>query len=112
MKINLEIDCTPEEARRFLGLPDLAPMQEAVLARMQQRMLEAVSATGPEALLKAWMPMMPQTPEQMRDAMTRLFTAFAPAGGVGGGAPRGGAAGGAGGGTPRGGAGGTSAPRE
>ncbi|WP_371917856.1 DUF6489 family protein, partial [Pseudomonas sp. FW306-02-F08-AA] len=24
MKINVEVDCTPEEARRFMGLPDLA----------------------------------------------------------------------------------------
>ena len=23
MKINLEIDCSPEEARRFMGLPDV-----------------------------------------------------------------------------------------
>jgi hypothetical protein len=83
MKIQVEIDCTPEEARRFLGLPDLAPMQEAVLAQMQQRMLDAVSATGPEALLKAWTPMLPQTPDQLREAMARIFTAFAPSGGGG-----------------------------
>ena len=25
MKVNIEIDCTPEEARSFLGLPDVAP---------------------------------------------------------------------------------------
>ena len=24
MKVNVEIDCTPEEARRFLGLPDVS----------------------------------------------------------------------------------------
>lgn len=79
MKIQVEIDCTPDEARRFLGLPDLAPMQEAVLARIQQRMIDAISATGPDALLKAWMPMLPQTPDQMRDQLLRMFTApFAP----------------------------------
>ena len=26
MKINIEVDLTPDEARRMLGLPDLAPM--------------------------------------------------------------------------------------
>ena len=51
MKINVEIDCTPEEARTFLGLPDLRPMQDAVLAKMQQQMLDAVDALSPEALL-------------------------------------------------------------
>lgn len=82
MKINVEIDCTPEEARRFFGLPDLRPMQEAVMAKLQEQMLDAVSATSPEALLKAWMPMVPQTPEQMREAMARMFTLFTSGGGA------------------------------
>jgi Family of unknown function (DUF6489) len=29
MKVNIEIDCTPEEARRFLGLPDVSKANEA-----------------------------------------------------------------------------------
>ena len=86
MKINVEIDCTPEEARRFLGLPDLRPMQEAVLARMQQQMLDAVNAASPDALLKAWMPLLPQSPEQMQQAMSAMFRMFTPgAGGPAGG---------------------------
>jgi hypothetical protein len=28
MKINVEIDCTPEEARRAVGLPDLTPLHD------------------------------------------------------------------------------------
>ena len=28
MKVNIEIDCTPEEARRFLGLPDVSKANE------------------------------------------------------------------------------------
>lgn len=84
MKVNIEIDCTPEEARRFFGLPDLRPMQDAVLAKLQQQMLDAVSAASPEALLKAWMPLVPQTPEQMQQAMTALFRAFTPGAGSGG----------------------------
>ncbi|MBX6744658.1 MAG: DUF6489 family protein [Acetobacteraceae bacterium] len=81
MKVNIEIDCTPEEARRFFGLPDLRPMQDAVLAKLQQQMLDAVGTTSPEALLKAWMPLVSQTPEQMQQAMTALFRAFTPGGG-------------------------------
>jgi hypothetical protein len=84
MKINVEVECSPEEARAFLGLPDLRPMQDAVLARMQQQMLDAVDALSPEALLRTWMPLAPQTPEQMRDAMAGLFRLFTPmAGGKG-----------------------------
>jgi len=29
MKLNVEVDCTPEEARRFLGLPDVTRANEA-----------------------------------------------------------------------------------
>ena len=28
MKINVEIDCTPQEARQFFGLPDVQPMSD------------------------------------------------------------------------------------
>jgi hypothetical protein len=55
MKWRVEVDCTPEEAREFLGLPDVRPMQEALLAEMQRRMQEALTQS-PEALLKAWLP--------------------------------------------------------
>ena len=85
MKVNVEIECTPEEARRFLGLPDLRPMQDAVMAKVQQQMLDAVNVLSPESLLKTWMPLAPQSPEQMRDAMTAMFRMFTPGGGGGGG---------------------------
>jgi len=85
MKVNVEIDCTPEEARRFLGLPDLQPMQDAVMAKLQQQMLDAVHVLSPETLLKTWMPLAPQTPDQMRDAMAAMFRMFTPGSGQPGG---------------------------
>ena len=38
MKINIDIDCTSEEARTFLGLPDVKPLQEAMLVELEERM--------------------------------------------------------------------------
>jgi hypothetical protein len=73
MKVTVEVDITPEEARRFFGLPDVAPMQQAAMEKLQQRMESAVAATTPEALLKAWMPM---PPDQMQQAFGKLFGAF------------------------------------
>ena len=35
MKIKIEVDCTPEEARNFFGLPNVKPMQEAVMAESE-----------------------------------------------------------------------------
>ena len=37
MKVNVEIDCTPLEARQFFGLPDVQPMQTAVMDKLQQQ---------------------------------------------------------------------------
>jgi hypothetical protein len=56
MKVNIEMDMTPEEARRFMGLPDIAPLQQQMLEEMQSRMRAAFDAGDPEAMMKAWMP--------------------------------------------------------
>ncbi len=42
MKINIEFDITPEEARKALGLPDLEPVQQRIIAELEGRRLEAV----------------------------------------------------------------------
>jgi hypothetical protein len=75
MKVTIEVDCTPDEARRFLGLPDVAPMQQAMMDTIQQRMATAIDATTTEALFRAWLPM---APDQMQQAFAKLFGAFAP----------------------------------
>lgn len=56
MKITIDIDCTPQEARTFLGLPDFEPVQQAVLQAMQARMSEYIDNLDPESVLKSWMP--------------------------------------------------------
>jgi len=56
MKFTVNVDCTPEEARAFLGLPDFGPMQDAVIGQMQDQMQKNLNAMDPEALMKLWMP--------------------------------------------------------
>lgn len=36
MKITVNIDCTPQEAREFLGLPNIQPMQEKAMKQIDQ----------------------------------------------------------------------------
>jgi hypothetical protein len=55
MKITVNIDCTPAEARAFMGLPDFEPMQKRAMEELEKRMLESVERYSPEALLKMWM---------------------------------------------------------
>jgi hypothetical protein len=56
VKIVIDIDCTAEEARSFLGLPDVAPMQAALMQTIQQRMEQALSSSDPETLMRTWLP--------------------------------------------------------
>ena len=57
MKVTMEMDMTPEEARAFMGLPDVAPMQKKMLEEMQSRMKAAFDANDPEGMMRAWMPL-------------------------------------------------------
>lgn len=64
MKVTINIDCTPEEARKALGLPDLGPVNELFIAEMQTRMRQAFEQMSPEAALRMWSGMAAQGMEQ------------------------------------------------
>ena len=74
MKIHIDIDCTPEEARTFLGLPDVAPMQKVVMDEMQKRMMANLAAMEPDQLFKTWLPGGIQGWEQMQKAFWSQMT--------------------------------------
>ncbi len=87
MKISIDIDCTPEEARSFLGLPDVQPMQQAVMAQMQEQMERAVKAMDPDTMLQSWVPMGMQNMEALQRFFWQQFGGAA--GGSGGGGAKG-----------------------
>lgn len=66
MNVKIDIDCTPEEARTFLGLPDVKPLQEAMLKEVEERMRANLQAMDPEAMFKTWLPASMQGFEQMQ----------------------------------------------
>jgi len=57
MKISVDVDCTPEEARRFLGLPDLTPVHQAYVERMTRLAGEGLTAESAAEMMKSWGPM-------------------------------------------------------
>lgn len=69
MNIKVEIDCTPVEARAFLGLPDVTPLNEHLVAEMQRRMAENMQAMQPEELTKTWTSFGVQAQDQFRRLM-------------------------------------------
>ncbi len=70
MKITFDIDCTPEEARAFLGLPDVRPMQDRLMQDVQNRLAANLKTMDPAEMLKLWLP------SDMKgfDRMFRAFT--------------------------------------
>lgn len=57
MKINVEVDCTPEEARRVMGLPDLTPVHDRYIAAMGDMIEGRIKPEMLESMMKSWAPM-------------------------------------------------------
>jgi hypothetical protein len=80
MKVNIEIDCTPLEARQFIGLPDLAPMQTAVMEKLQEQVMSNIEKVTPEALMQSWFTFDPKIAQRFQD----MFVTMAGLGGANG----------------------------
>jgi hypothetical protein len=74
MKITVDVDCTPEEARAFLGLPDVKPMQEQLMRELQERMAANIRAMEPEAMLRTWLPATLKGFEQIQEMFISQMT--------------------------------------
>ncbi len=57
MKFNIEIDCTPQEARQLFGLPDLEPLHDIYLDRVKELMAKGITPDMVQAMVKTWVPM-------------------------------------------------------
>ena len=57
MKVTVDVDCTPEEARRFLGLPDLTPVHAAYVEKMKKAVSDGVTPEYLGEMMKSWAPM-------------------------------------------------------
>lgn len=67
MKIELHVDCTAEEARRFFGLPEVRPLQEALLKEIEERLTANIGAMDPKAMLETWLPATLKGFEQLQE---------------------------------------------
>ena len=69
MKMTIEVDCTPEEARRFLGLPDVSGLNDHLVSEMTKRIDSNMSLLAPEEFMKNWMSFGSGAQEQFRKMM-------------------------------------------
>jgi Family of unknown function (DUF6489) len=56
MKLKFDIDCTPEELRGFFGLPEVKPMQDRLMAEVEDRLRAGLKGLDPETMLQTWLP--------------------------------------------------------
>ena len=71
MKMTVEIDCTPVEARSFLGLPDVTALNDKLVQEMQARMESNMAMLSPDELMKNWTAFGVGAQEQFRKLMTQ-----------------------------------------
>lgn len=65
MKVSVDVDCTPAEARAFLGLPDVTPLHDRYVKTVLDAWEGAGSLEQMETMLKSVSP--------IGDAGMRLF---------------------------------------
>ena len=54
MKVIITCECTPDEARAFMGLPDVTKLNDALTNQLKDQM----TSMSPDKLMKMWAPMM------------------------------------------------------
>lgn len=76
MKVTVEVDCSPQEARAFLGQPDVEAFNAWMVEQMKSRFEQNLEMLKPDELMKNWMAFGGQAQDQFR----RFFEAAAGAG--------------------------------
>ena len=81
MKLTVNVDCTPDEARNFMGLPDVKPLQAEMMKIMRDKTLENLKLMEPEKMAQMWGSFMNQGMNQgmtnMHDFFSKIMTTAA-----------------------------------
>lgn len=55
MNIKIDIDVTPEEMRRLMGLPDVQPFHEELMNKLREQLLAGAEGYDPLSLFQPYM---------------------------------------------------------
>lgn len=75
MKLTMNVECTPEEARAFLGLPDVGPINALLVEETRKRVEANLELVDPTTLIKNWTAFGGMMADQFMTAMTTAATA-------------------------------------
>nr|VFK51133.1 MAG: hypothetical protein BECKTUN1418E_GA0071001_100510 [Candidatus Kentron sp. TUN]VFK51327.1 MAG: hypothetical protein BECKTUN1418D_GA0071000_10079 [Candidatus Kentron sp. TUN]VFK59354.1 MAG: hypothetical protein BECKTUN1418F_GA0071002_11724 [Candidatus Kentron sp. TUN] len=74
MKISIDVDITPRELRSFFGLPDIKPLQDEMLDRIQEKMSTSVEGFDAINLMKPLLPAHMQSLDVVQKAFWQIFS--------------------------------------
>ena len=75
MKLTINIDCTPEEARTFFGMPNVEPLNAMIVDEMTKRAKDNMDTLAdPERFVAQWMTMSGKGMEQFQNLMGAAMT--------------------------------------
>ena len=57
MNITMNVECSPEEARRFMGLPDMGPIHDLYLEKLKETMSQGLTPETMDRMIRTWTPM-------------------------------------------------------
>jgi len=75
MKVTVDIECTPQEARTFLGLPNVETLNDFMVEQMKNRVEQNIQSMQPEEILKTWSSFGVQAQDQFLKLMQTAATA-------------------------------------
>jgi hypothetical protein len=76
MQVKVDVEITPEEVRRLMGLPDVHGFQQEIMDRIKQQMLAGAEGYDPLTLFR---PFLDQTASSM-ESFQKLFGGLMSAG--------------------------------
>ncbi len=72
MKFNIEVDTTPEEVRRLVGLPDLSEVHSVYLEKMKSVAETGLTPDAVQTMIRNWVPMGDQSMDFIKALMGGL----------------------------------------
>jgi hypothetical protein len=74
MKLKLEFDLTPLEARKLMGLPDVEALQEKLLDETYKKLSQSLGEMKPEKLFREFVPLGAQGLDQAQKLVSGLVS--------------------------------------
>ena len=74
MKVTVDVECTPAEAREVLGLPDVRPIQAAMMKKFEAQMSASVEKLSPDAVLSSWFNLDPKNWTRIQDVFANFIS--------------------------------------